>query len=240
MAYTTTAQTLVKDALKLIGALAQGEDPTPGEYDDGIARLNELVDTWSAQRLTQQVVVRTVFDLVANQASYTVGTSANVNVARPEFLDTVRLLYTAFSPTVETGLDPLTDQEWEALSIKGMTAAQPTAWHYTATMPTGTLYLWPIPDNATNDAVLYAPTALVQFATPTTSYTLAPAYARALRTNLAVTLAPEFARPLDPLILQMAHDALGYLKQLNVPMADLAIDRALLHGPGRWNIQVGP
>lgn len=242
MAITTTGQTLVKDALKLIGALAQGEEPTPGEYEDGLARLNELVDDWATQRLTQQTITRTVFDLVANQASYTVGSGANINVARPEFIDDVRLIYTGSTPDEEVALIRLTDQAYQGIVQKALTSTEPTCWYYQATMPTGTLSLWPIPDNATNDAVLYAPAAFSQFATGTTSYTLPPSYAKALRTNLAVVLAPEFGRQLDPLIMLQAQESLGNLKRLNAPMVDLAIDLALTntHRDGWYNITTGP
>ncbi len=241
MARTTTAQTLIKDAMKLIGSLAQGEEPTAGEFEDGFARLNELVDEWSTQRLTQQTITRTVVDIVANQASYTVGTGANVSVLRPEFVSDVRLILTDPSPDVEVPLERLTDQEYQRLSIKALTNSLPTAWYYQATMPTGTLYLWPIPDNATNDFAFYAPAAFIQFAAQDTSYTLPPAYAKALRTNLAVVLAPEFGRTLDPLIKFMADESLGNLKRLNVPMVDLGMDYALTNARGTWwNLSVGP
>lgn len=241
MAITTTAQTLVKDAMKLIGALAQGEEPTAGEFEDGFNRLNELVDYWATQRLTQQTILRTVVDIVADQVSYTVGSGGDVDIARPEYVDDVRLLYTTSDPENEQGLVRLTDQDWQRVALKAMTNTQPTAWYYRNTMPTGTLYLWPIPDNSTNDFVVYTPTALTQFAAQSTSYTLAPAYARALRINLAVTLAPEFGRTLDPLILLQANEALGSLKRLNVPMVDLDLDPALTPSRGVWwNILTGP
>jgi hypothetical protein len=241
MAIQTTAQALIRESLLLIGAIAAGEQPTAAESSDAFARLNALVDYWSTQRLTQRVVGREVFDLVTGQSTYTVGVGADFDMIRPEFVETVTLLLTTTTPPVELPLSPLTEQAYQSVRIKTLENGQPTAYFFDATMPDAEIFVWPTPDNDVNDLVIYSPQAFAQFATLTTSYLLAPGYARALRTNLAVELAPEWGRQVSQQIVMMAAEALAAIKQLNVQMADLGVDPALA-GSGRsgWNIYTGP
>ena len=237
MAVTLTANTLIRDALLLIGAISQGESPTAAESQDSFRRLNELVDAWQLERLTQQVVTRAVADIVASQSTYTVGTGGDFDTPRPVFVESCALLLTSTTPETEVPLSPLTEAAYQALTQKTLENTQPTAYYYDATMPTGSLFVWPVPTDAANDLVLYVSAVLAQFATPTTSYTMAPGYAKALRTNLALELAPEFGRPVTPGILQMAGDALTAVKRANMPMMDLGIDPALVPvGRDRYNI----
>lgn len=230
MSVSTTAQALIEDSMKRIGALASGEALPAAEAADAFRRLNELVDNWSTQRLTQRVIAREVFDLVGNQASYTIGTGGNFNTARPEFVDDVRLILTTPTPDNEIPLSPLTSQAYTDLVVKALTSTQPSHWYYDPTMPTGTLYLWPIPDNSTNDVALYLPRALEQFAALSTVYVMAPGYYRALRLNLALELAPEFGREVDGQLAVTAAQALSDIKHLNVEMADLELDPAYTTG----------
>ena len=75
-----------------------------------------------------------------------------------------------------------------------------------------------------------------QFPDLVTVVELAPGYARALRTNLAVELAPEFGRPPDPVIHQAAKESLADLKRANFPLVEVGIDPALTGGGGSYNI----
>lgn len=237
MAVTLTAQTLIKDALLLIQAIAPGEQPTGPELSDALRRLNELIDSWQTQRLTMRVVRREVLDLVADQASYTIGPDGDVDVDRPTFLENVRLLLTSSTPSTEIPLGEFTEAAWQAVAQKDLTNPLPTNYYYEATMPTATLTVWPVPTDASNDLVLYWPEVLEQFETLTASVTLAPGYARALRYNLAVELAPEYGKPMSAALVIGAADALGDIKRLNVSMTDLALDPGLISDRrGGYNI----
>jgi hypothetical protein len=241
MAITTTARQLIRGALLQIGAVAQGEPVDAASEADAFVRLNELVDTWSTQRLTQRYVERVVATMVVGQSTYTVGLTGDFNITRPTFVDSCNLSLDTTTPPTEIPLSPMTDAAYQQLAQKELENSQPTQWYYEPTMPMGSIVLWPVPDSAANTLVIYVPVQLAQFATPATSYTLAPAYARALRLNLAVELAVEFGRPLDETTRWLAAESLADVKRLNVPMADLALDPALL-APGRssWNIYTGP
>jgi len=81
--------------------------------------------------------------------------------------------------------------------------------------------------------------ALEAFADYDTLYDLPPGYARALRYNLAVELAPEFGRPLDPLVAGLAAESLATIKRANVRTVPVGVDAALIVDAAGFDINVG-
>ena len=63
-----------------------------------------------------------------------------------------------------------------------------------------------------------------------TPVSLAAGYARALRTNLAVELAPEFGRQVDVLIVQQARESLADVKRANVAIVEIGLPARDGHG----------
>lgn len=226
MSVDISGRSLIKSSLRLIGALGSEETPTGGEEQDAKLVLNMLIDEWETLPLTMLANTRNVFDLTANDGTYTIGPSGDFVLARPADIDTITVLYTADTPDRESApLAKFTKAMWQALPDKLSTGTEPIGFYYEPTDPDGTLYLYPIPDNATNDLVVYVKTALEQLADLDITVTFPPAYAKALRYNLAVELLPEFGAALDATvraeIKQIAKETLMNLKVRNVRMTDL-------------------
>jgi hypothetical protein len=243
MARTVTARSLIVGTFRLLGITAQGETPNANELLEAFDRLNEMVDGWSTQRLTMRVVTREQYALVSGQASYTIGPAGTTPTpdwigARPEFVDSVALVLSSSTPEVEIPLGAMTEQAYQALTIKTMENSLPTLWYYDATMPSGTFTVWPVPNTADNPVVVYAPQATAQFPALATEVVLPPGYTDALRYNLAVRLAPEYGRQLSPEIALLAADTLGNIKRLNVGMVDLGFDPGLLPVSGRYGYNI--
>lgn len=234
---TLTPRTLITSTMVMMGVLEAGETPTADQQADGLSRLNSLIDSWGLQPNTMRTVTRTAFTITANVQSYSVGTGATINLARPDDLFRVSYVVSGSSPEDEIFLSKLTDDQYETIVIKALESGEPTAFHYRLTDPTATLFLWPLP-TATLDGYLYSPTAVTQFAAVGTSYTLVPGLERVLRFNLAVDWAPEFGRRLDPQIRLTAVDALQEYKRANYRMADMQMDPAFagFGGRGVYNI----
>ena len=241
MARTVTAQSLITGVFRTLGILGQGETPTSPMLLDAFTRLNELVDAWGLERLTQRVVTRQEFALVAGQASYTIGPAAltpDWTAPRPDSVATVALLLTDTTPNTELLLGEMTEAAYQTLMQKGLEGTMPSLWRYEPTMPTGTFTFWPVPESSTYSIVIYVPEALAQFATLTTEYLLAPGYTRALRYNLAREISGEYGRELTADIAGKALESLAALKRWNVPMIDLALDPGLTaqHSRSTYNI----
>ena len=230
---TRTGLQVITDSLKLLGVVAGHEVPTSAEQQDSFARLNELIDSWGTHAQTLLVARRDLVPLVIGQQTYTIGPGADFDLPIPVTLDAVSSLVPGTSPT-EVFLDLASDQAAVAQPQKALAGASPQTVSYTRTHGPGVLDVWPVP-TAVTTLVLYWHEPLAQFPDLVTPVDLAAGYAKALRTNLALELAPEFGRPVDPLVLKLATESLADVKRTNLPWVEIGIDAALTGGPA-YNI----
>ena len=214
---TRTALQLVTDSLKLIGVVAGHEVPTASEQTDAFARLNELLDSWGTHAQTMHVSRRALVTLAAGQQTYPLA----VPVPGPFGLDAVTVLAGAGS-TIETAVPVLTDQEYLAIVDKGLTGALVQGVTISNSVPVPELWVWPVP-NATQTLAIYYAEPVAQFPDLTTPVDLAPGYAKAIRTNLAIELAPEFGRVVDPLVDRLARESLADVKRANLALSELSL-----------------
>ena len=75
--------------------------------------------------------------------------------------------------------------------------------------------------------MLYLPTPLTEFADLSTAYTFPPGYERAIRSNLAVELAPFYGIPVSPDLRNQASSAMLRIKRANVRIREVPIDPSL-------------
>lgn len=216
---TRTALQLITDSLKLLGVVAGHEVPTSAEQQDSFARLNELVDSWGTHADTLFLARREVVPLVTGQATYTVGPGGDINAPRPMTLDGAAYVTGTGESAVEVPVALLTGPMYDGLPMKAMTGSVlgvtllPTASY-------AELTVWPVP-SADQTLVLYYEEPLAAFPDLITPVSLAPGYAKALRTNLALELAPEFGRVVDPMLDRLAHESLADIKRANWSQQEL-------------------
>ncbi len=245
----TVQASIIVPALREIAAIQAGEEGTTAEVTDAFDRLNMMLDTWATDNLTIPSVTRTTATITANQASYTVGASANINIAKPVFIEKVNFQDTFLTPDMEYSLgDLLTEQQYAAIPMKALTAPYPISVYWNPTYITtgyGTLTPWPIPTSTTLQWVVYAWTAIVQFSTLSETVVLPPGYREALTTNLAVLLTTQWGRQPHPVLVKRASDSLASIKRANKRQIDVTFGADALgdrgnYGPGRWDIRTGP
>lgn len=313
-----TALSLINGAMDVIGTKAVNETLQAADAQDGLRRLNQVVASWRTQFGTILAVQRTIFPLVANQQTYTIGLGGDFDVPRPvtipaaglwlnglsspatvtgitrsgivatvtqtshpfavgdeAFLDgavqigynglqTVQTVPTANSYTftvpanlitpatgtitaaavngqpVEIPRTIITDSAYQSIQIKNLSNSQFTVVYYNPTFPMGTIFVWPLPDTAQNQLVLYLQNAFEGFADLTTDYAYPdlPGYAEALEYNLADRLLRPYAVK-DQAVIQdikfMAAQSLGFIKRANNKLVDLPTDATILS----WNRRAG-
>lgn len=242
-----TAQDLIRSALILTGALAQGESPAPGDVSDAFDRLNRMVSGWKNQRLTMFVTEITEYSLVGSQSEYTIGPGGNFNQFRPQYISYCGLVLDNTSPAVEIRLPVITVKDWSFQAVKSLTSTLPTTVYYYTQFPSsgaqagmGKLIFWPVPTQV-NSIRLYCPKPIAEFATLTTEYELPPGYQDALEYNLAVRLiqAGMGLRAHLSDIAPMAKETLGIVKRANVQPVTASIDPALWPKRPGWNWRSG-
>ncbi len=244
----TTASTIITSAFGLLNVFQPGEGVPAPDGQDALSRLNLMMGSFAQQRLTIPVTAREVFDMTAGKGSpsdpYTIGTGANLNTDRPPNQNSVvgaALLLTSSDPDVEVPLPVLTDQAYQAIPVKDLTSAQPTSLYYRPTYATtdfGSVFLWPVPNIATNDLVLYLQKPLTKFGALTTSYYLPDGTEEMLVYNLMRRLAMPYGRTVDEEMRDLAQSTLAIVKRANTVMSDLPNDFAF-NRRGAYNIQAG-
>lgn len=239
---STTGQALITDALKAIGVVSAGEAPTSGESDDALTALNRMIDAWAAERLSIYAVVRTTKTLASGTQDYTIGSGGSINIVRPVSIDAAGIVIdTTASPVTEVPIEIFTVQRWEQIRQKALSASPAQGIYFDKAFAAGlgTISVYPKPDVATTQLVLYCPTALTSVALATT-YTWPPGYEEALMYNLALRCAALFpvAPSRLPAVKLLADEAKARIKAVNYQPRELTCEPAVLQGSGRrhWNI----
>jgi len=240
----TTVRTIVEDALGELNVLALGETASAGDGQAGLRALNSLIDQWAAEKLQIYGIVRTTWTIVASTQTYTVGTGGTVNIVRPQYIEHVNFQDTSPTLTQEYQLSHLTEDAWSRVPVKTLTSPFPTSWFYDSVYPLGNLSFWPIPTSTTLQGVIYAATAVPEFAGLTTAVALPPGYRRMFVKNLAVDMASAYGRQVTPIMMKEAEDTVSVVKRNNKRTMDLSIDAgALIQGrDGKfiYDVNTGP
>lgn len=246
-----TGNSLAAAAFSVLNVYMPSETPSANDASFALGLMNRMIGGWSQRASMIPVIARETFDLTANKGGpsnpYTIGSGANWSTTKPANQNSIvaaSLILTASDPDVEVPLSIYTDQAYDAVTIKELTSAQPTGLYYNPTYTTtdfGTINLWPVPDNATNDIALYIQKALARFADLTTTYYVPEGYDDALVYNLAVRLAGPYGRRMSDDDRQLAVASLGVVKRMNTKLSDLATDApiGILNRRTLFNIQTG-
>ena len=83
----TTANDQINGALRLIGQLAEGETPSAATSADALTAMNQMLDSWSAERLSVFSTQDQIFTWPANTATRSLGPTGNFVGNRPVLVD---------------------------------------------------------------------------------------------------------------------------------------------------------
>lgn len=217
-----TARELIRRALLLFGAVDQDEAVDATEANDALASLNDILEGWSANGDAIYQETKESFPLTG-AGSYTIGSGGDFNTIRPT------KIITAF--TRSGGLDyplELIDQKFYAeITQKSLGSSHPSYLYYDGGFPLGTIYLWP---TSSYELHLYSMKPLTSITSLDTTINLPPGYAKAIRYNLAVELAPEYGKMASPDVQRIATESkydIDTANRLN-DQDRLRVDSALL------------
>ena len=238
------AQPLLSDLIA--DAFYEDEIYSPGESIDADHlvfagnRLNSMIDSWKAERLTIYRLSRTgPFALANGVATYLIGSGATWNTPRPIWIDQAGLVQTVGggTPTPEYPIQIYTDYEWAKVVVKTLQSTIPTALWYDRTYTAagyGTINIWPVPTVA-NQVVLYSPVPVDEFAIPGdlgTVINFPPAYRDFLMYQLALRIGPAFGHPPSESTGAFANLAMEKVKNSNIRLNTLRVDDMLIRTTG--------
>jgi hypothetical protein len=223
-----TATDVITSALIYLGANDPGEAPNTSELNDGFARLNDLLASWSLERTNLFSVSFAAYNLSSGTSAYTIGTGQTINVGRPLKIEAANILMpaTGSGNIIRRSLKLINDRDWDGIEQKGMTAGFPKKLYYDYAFPIGNLYLWPTPTFASSSRQieLFIWNALTQFVDLATPVTFPPGYDRAIRTALAFELASEYAIAPSASLQQQYAEAKAAIRTMNMSMATMPAD----------------
>lgn len=236
-----TGRTLIKGAMRAIGASAAGETPESDEFRDCFELLNQLLDSWRLDRLLITHTKATTHTLTAGVSTYTIGPGGTLDQARPQTIDKASA-YPDANAAREVPVEILNLDRWMRLSNKTQPGPYPRGLYYDHDYAAGlgAISLAPVPDVSGVRLVLFVPTPISTFSTLDTTYSVADGVARMLRLNLAVEIAPEFpGAPQDTLqeVIRLAGLAKAEVMRSNAPERELNLDEALRPTSRRFDIR---
>ena len=230
----TTAQDQIYGALRLLGVIAEGEAPSTYTTDDALMALNQMIDSWNAERLSVFSTQEQVFTWPASTISRTLGPSGNFVGERPIMLDDATYFRDP-STGVSYGIKIINQQQYNGIAVKTVTSTYPQVLWVNMTYPDIEMYVYPVPFRALEwHFVSVEP--LTQPASLGTTIALPPGYLRAFRYNLACELAPEFGVEPTPTIRRIANVSKRNLKRINNPDDLMSMPYSLIATRQRFNI----
>jgi hypothetical protein len=222
-----TGLDFISSALRLIGAQDPNEPVSPGDAATGLQVLNDMVDAWQAERLMIYTVGPQTFALTVGKQTYTMGPGGDFDTDRPPSIERVSIIFLGNpAQPLELEIDYLTDAQWQHVPVKNISSALPTEVWDDQNFPLRGLNFWPIP-SANVKTSIYTWSVLSQFGSLADQHNFPPAYARAIRFNLAVDLAAEYGKSVSPEVAMGAMTSKAVVQSLNAPTVDLRCDAAL-------------
>lgn len=219
-----TGLDLIKAAMRLIGAIAPGEEPTAAEAADAMASFNRMVDSWNTEKLTVQCIESAEYALTAGKQKYGIGPSGDFVAARPTKIHAA----TAKDGTTEYPLEVIGSSKWATLDKTQ--SGVPAYLYNDAALPNANLYLASTPDKSYT-LVLYTWNKLGAMTELSADLVLAPGYEKALTYGLAVEIAPEYgdqAVQRATSLYVILQEAKANIKRLNHEPLELRCDDAVL------------
>jgi len=234
---TYTAGDQINRALRLLGILAEGETPSASTSQDALTAMNQMIDSWSIERLSVFCTQDQVFTWPAGEYIRTLGPSGDFVGLRPVLFDEATY-YRDPGTNVSFGIKFINQQQYDGIAVKTVTSTYPQVIFVNMGFPDVTMSIYPRP---TRDLEWHFVSVqeLGQPATLATELHFPPGYMRAFTYNLAMEFAPEFGVEPSPQVQRIAMTSKRNLKRINNPDDIMSLPYAIVATRQRFNIYAG-
>ncbi|MBV5327105.1 MAG: hypothetical protein JZU65_05620 [Chlorobium sp.] len=214
--FINNRDSIVRRALRIVGAFTSTDIPRPEQLVDAIQILNTMLKTWSTEGYLWLRQFHPV-TLIAATNSYQLGPASPIPMDRPVHVFNANRKSASGN---EIPMIQLTRSEWMTIPNK-TTQSTPVQFYYDAQTVNGVLYVWPMPQVGTTDTlVLDIDRQLDIMADNLDDFDFPPQWYDAIVYSLAVRLAPEYGMPLSE--RQLLHqEAAAFLASVSNDDRDL-------------------
>lgn len=234
---TYTAGDQINRALRLLGILAEGETPSAAMSQDALTALNQMLDSWSIERLMAYNTIDQTFTWPAGAITQHLGPTGEFVGVRPVLLDD-STYYRDPGTNVSFGIKLINQQQYNGIAVKTVTSTYPQVMWINMEHPNISMSIYPVP---TRDLEWHfiSVQELAQPATLGTDLFFPPGYMRAFTYNLAMEFAPEFGVEPSPQVQRIAMTSKRDLKRINNPDDIMSLPYSLVATRQRFNIYAG-
>lgn len=194
--FSITRDQLLSGALRIAGAIAQGETPTATQVTEAAEALNMFVKELQADGMPLWAIKQYSIPLTAS-STFTIGEGATINTPKP--LKVFQAYLHNTSNNIDIPMRVLTREEYNRLGNKTSTG-QPNQIFYEPLLTTGVLHVFPIADSysiANHTIVLIYQRPFEDFDSSTDNPDFPQEWYNAVKFGLADLLAPEYGLPLQ-------------------------------------------
>jgi len=230
----TTAAELINGSLRLLGVLAEGEEPSVAVMQDSIMAMNQMIQSWDTERLSVFSTQDQVFTWPAYTMSRTIGPTGDFVGNRPIEIDDATYFKDP-SSGLSFGIKIINQQQYDGIAFKTVTSTYPQVMWINNTFPDMEITVYPIPIKALEWHIISVET-LTEVSSVATDMYFPPGYLRAFRYNLACELAPEFGVEPSPQVQRIAMSSKRNIKRINFPGDLMAIPYPIVATRQRYNI----
>ena len=217
--------TLILRSLRLIGEKPRGGTLSSAEQTECLASLNQMMESWSLDRLMCYATVQDSFALTASQGSYTIGSGGDFNTTRP--LKIVDPCFIRDASGYDSYVRVIDSQAYGEIVDKSGSNSYPIYLYYTPDYVTarGTIQLYPYP-SAGLTLYINSWRQLGQFSTISHSVSLPPGYERAIVYNYAIEEAGGYTE-VSPDVVRIARESKAAIKSVNLPDVHMQVDAGI-------------
>jgi hypothetical protein len=234
---TTTAGDQINGALRLIGQLAEGETPSAATSQDALTAMNQMIDSWSTERLAVFSTQDQVFSWLPGFISRTLGPTGDFVGNRPILLDD-STYFRDPANNISFGIKIINQQQYDGIAVKTVTSTYPQVIWINMDYPNIDMYIYPVPTKVLEWHFISV-TELDQPATLATVLSFPPGYLRAFRYCLACEIAAEFGVEPSPQVSRIAMTSKRNLKRINNPDDIMSLPYSIVGTRQRYNIFAG-
>jgi hypothetical protein len=240
MANSIATIDVIKSSLRLIGQLAESEDPSAATVQDSLYAMSVMIDSWSTEKLSTFVTQDQTYLWPAGTKSIDIGPTGAFGGNRPIQIDDATYFRDP-QTNVSFGIKIINQQQYDGIAVKTVTSTYPQVMWVNMGYPNITATIYPVPtrilewhfisvqplDNGYG--ILSAGTPLY----------FPPGYLRAFKYCLACELAPEFGVEPSPTVQRIAMVAKRNLKRINNPDDIMSMPYSIVASRQRFNIYSG-
>jgi len=233
----TTAGDQINGALRLIGQLAESEVPTAAASQDALTAFNQMLDSWSTEKLAIFTTQEQIFTWPAGALTKSLGPTGDFIGNRPITMDDATYFIDT-SNGISFGIMLINQQQYDGIAVKTVTSTYPQIMWVNTSYPNIEMHLYPVPTKPLEWHFISVQ-ELAQPASLATSLIFPPGYMRCFKYNLACEIAAEFGVEPPPTVARIAMTSKRNLKRINNPDDIMSIPYSIVGTRQRFNVYAG-